>query len=81
MLDIITNEQNEKPEVDSECLKFVLTRRPLDILIEFAITDSPPGITGCVLNWLRRFLKFPNPHLDDDSICQPVIVCLLLLYY
>lgn len=44
MLDIITAEQNEKPEEESDCLKFVLTRRPLDLLIEFAITETPPGI-------------------------------------
>lgn len=43
MLDIITNEQNEKREDECECLKFVLTRRPLDLLVEFAVTDTPPG--------------------------------------
>ncbi|KAG4072221.1 hypothetical protein HA402_007631 [Bradysia odoriphaga] len=73
MLDIITNEQNEKQEEEWECLKFVLTRRPLDLLVEFAVTETPPGATGCVLNWVRRFLKLPKPHLDDDSVCQPVI--------
>lgn len=43
MLDIITAEQNEKQEHESDCLKFILTRRPLDLLIEFAVTETPPG--------------------------------------
>lgn len=43
MLDIITNEENLNHEGVPDCLKFVLTRRPLDLLIEFAVTDSPPG--------------------------------------
>lgn len=73
MLDILTNEQNANREEEWKCLKFVLTRRPLDLLVEFAVTDTPPGATGCVLNWIRRFLKLPNPHLADDSVCQPVI--------
>ncbi len=74
MLDILKSEQNEKRAEEWECLTFVLTRRPLDLLIEFAITETPPGATGCILNWIRRFLKLPHPHLDDDSVCQPVIV-------
>ncbi|KAJ6619977.1 FHF complex subunit HOOK interacting protein 2A [Pseudolycoriella hygida] len=73
MLKIISTEQNEKEEHESDCMKFVLTRRPLDLLIEFAVTETPPGATGCILNWIRRFLKLPKPHLDDDSICQPII--------
>lgn len=43
MLDIITSEQNEKQAEDWDCLKFVLTRRPLDLLIEFSVTETPPG--------------------------------------
>lgn len=43
MLRIITSEQNEKREEDWECLKFILTRRPLDLLVEFAVTERPPG--------------------------------------
>lgn len=43
MIDIITTEQNEKEEHESDCLKFILTRRPLDLLIEFAVTETPPG--------------------------------------
>lgn len=67
MLDIITNEQNEKQNQDSDCLKFVLTRRPLDLLIEFAVTDCPPGKIDifCLKNRLNSC--FTKVQLDACS--------------
>lgn len=63
------------------CLEFVITNRPLDLLTDIAVTDSPPGATVCILNWLRRFLScLRNPHLDRDSIFQPVQVTLFIPY-
>lgn len=61
MLDIITSEQNEKLDQESDCLKFVLTRRPLDLLIEFAATETPPGKT------LILFYFFKNKWLIEQG--------------
>lgn len=61
-----------------ECLEFVLSTRPLDLLSDLAVTDSPPGATVCILNWVRRFLScLRNPCLDQESIFQPVQVSLV----
>lgn len=58
-----------------ECLEFVLATRPLDLLSELATSDSPPGATVCILNWIRRFLScLRNPCLEQESIFQPVQV-------
>lgn len=58
-----------------ECLEFVLATRPLDLLSELAASDSPPGATVCILNWIRRFLScLRNPCLEQESIFQPVQV-------
>uniref|UniRef100_A0A182PFF9 FHF complex subunit HOOK-interacting protein C-terminal domain-containing protein n=1 Tax=Anopheles epiroticus TaxID=199890 RepID=A0A182PFF9_9DIPT len=57
----------------AECMEFVLTARPLDVLIEFAINDTPPGARYIVLNWMRRFLScLKCPPLGHASIFQPV---------
>uniref|UniRef100_A0A182R111 FHF complex subunit HOOK-interacting protein C-terminal domain-containing protein n=1 Tax=Anopheles farauti TaxID=69004 RepID=A0A182R111_9DIPT len=57
----------------AECMEFVLTNRPLDVLIEFAVNDTPPGARYIVLNWVRRFLScLKCPPLGHASIFQPV---------
>lgn len=62
-------------KLSSECFNFILTNRPLDLLTDIYFTDSPPGSSVCVLNWIRRFLScLQNPHLDHASIFQPIQV-------
>nr|XP_040218886.2 FHF complex subunit HOOK interacting protein 2A-like [Anopheles coluzzii] len=57
----------------AECMEFVLSARPLDVLIEFAVNDTPPGARYIVLNWVRRFLScLKCPPLGHASIFQPV---------
>lgn len=58
-----------------ECFDFILTNRPLDLLTDICLTDSPPGTSVCILNWMRRFLScLEQPRLDHKSIFQPVQV-------
>lgn len=55
-----------------ECFEFVLLNRPLDLLTDICLTDSPVGASVCVLNWMRRFLTcLQHPRLDHKSILQP----------
>ncbi|XP_049282142.1 FHF complex subunit HOOK interacting protein 2A-like [Anopheles funestus] len=61
------------PPTKAECMEFVLSNRPLDVLIEFAVNDTPPGARYIVLNWVRRFLScLKCPPLGHASIFQPV---------
>lgn len=58
-----------------ECFNFVLANRPLDLLTDIYLTDSPPGASVCILNWIRRFLScLQNPRMDHASIFQPIQV-------
>lgn len=58
-----------------ECFDFVLTNRPFDLLTDICLTDSPPGASVCILNWMRRFLTcLQQPQLDHKSILQPIQV-------
>lgn len=58
-----------------ECFNFVLINRPFDLLTDICLTDSPPGASVCILNWMRRFLTcLEQPRLDHKSILQPIQV-------
>lgn len=58
-----------------ECFEFVIANRPLDLLTDICLTDSPVGASVCVLNWMRRFLTcLQHPRLDHKSILQPIQV-------
>lgn len=58
-----------------ECFDFVILNRPLDLLTDICLTDSPVGASVCVLNWMRRFLTcLQHPRLDHKSILQPTQV-------
>lgn len=60
---------------NKECFDFVLMNRPLDLLTDICLTDSPVGASVCVLNWMRRFLTcLQEPRLDHKSILQPTQV-------
>ncbi|XP_058822794.1 FHF complex subunit HOOK interacting protein 2A-like [Topomyia yanbarensis] len=57
----------------SECMEFVLNNRPLDVLVELAANDTPPGARLVILNWIRRLLScMKNPPLAHASLFQPV---------
>lgn len=61
-------------DTSSECFQFVLSNRPLDLLANICITDSPPGATVCILNWVRRFLScLQFPRLEHKSIHEPIL--------
>lgn len=77
MLNIIiqeeVNDQMGATATTAECMEFVLVSRPLDLLTELAKTDSPPGATVYILNWVRKFLScIPNPRFDQDGVFQPI---------
>lgn len=57
----------------AECMEFVLNNRPLDVLVELAANDAPPGARLVILNWIRRLLScMKNPPLGHASLFQPV---------
>lgn len=62
----------------TECFQFVLINRPFDLLTDICLTDSPPGASVCILNWMRRFLTcLKQPRLDHKSILQPIqVICI-----
>ncbi|KFB43511.1 AGAP003125-PA-like protein [Anopheles sinensis] len=63
----------DMPPSKAECMEFVLNNRPLDVLVEFAVNDTPPGARFIILNWIRRFLScLKCPPLGHASIFQPV---------
>ncbi|XP_065095265.1 FHF complex subunit HOOK interacting protein 2A-like [Ochlerotatus camptorhynchus] len=58
---------------DAECMEFVLNNRPLDVLVELAANDTPPGARLVILNWIRRLLScMKDPPLGHASLFQPV---------
>lgn len=59
---------------NNECFQFIISSRPLDLLADICITDSPPGATVCILNWIRRFLScLQRPHLEQKSVYEPIL--------
>lgn len=85
MLQILIREEAAVSQPNEQfVLDFMLSTRPLDILTDLAVSDSPPGATVCILNWVRRFLTcLRNPCLYRESIFQPVQVspCQASTYY
>lgn len=72
---LIDDERQARESTNSnrECFEFVLNTRPIDLLADICLTDSPPGASVCILNWMRRFLScLKRPRLDHKSILQPV---------
>jgi hypothetical protein len=79
MLQILIDEEQQMASSDSptpsepECLNFLLSNRPLDLLVDLAIQDSPPGIKNCIFNWLRRLLScLKQPPVNNPSLFQPI---------
>lgn len=62
------------PAPTNECFQFLLDNRPLDLLADICTTDSPPGASICILNWMRRFLScLQRPQLERKSIYEPIL--------
>lgn len=62
------------PNPDNECFQFVIANRPLDLLADICITDSPPGATILILNWIRRFLScLQQPHFEHKSVYEIIL--------
>ncbi|XP_055640035.1 FHF complex subunit HOOK interacting protein 2A-like [Toxorhynchites rutilus septentrionalis] len=71
----VSGNEGESLVVDprAECLEFILSNRPIDVLVELAINDSPPGARLIILNWIRRLLScMKSPPLGHASLFQPV---------
>lgn len=79
MLDILVQEAQRDTTASGaapgqECLDFVIANRPMDLMTDLALADSPPGMKGAVLSWIRRFLSNSRKvPLEDASVYQPVL--------
>lgn len=57
----------------AECIDFLLENRPLDLLVDLAISEKPVGCRQCVLKWMRRYLTcLENPVIAHGSVFKPV---------
>uniref|UniRef100_A0A1B0D1H3 FHF complex subunit HOOK-interacting protein C-terminal domain-containing protein n=1 Tax=Phlebotomus papatasi TaxID=29031 RepID=A0A1B0D1H3_PHLPP len=76
LLQILIREQTSdqgKSELDSrECLEYLLEAKPLDLLVEKALSDTPPGIRVLTLSWLRRFLSCTEDPPVTGSIFESI---------
>jgi Retinoic acid induced 16-like protein len=73
MLQLIIQEGQQTVDKPPVCLNFVLTSRPLDLLVELAANDQPPGMKSLVMNWTRRLLScLDAPPIDHVGLFQPL---------
>lgn len=89
MLQILIREQDEvkeyyrrkmespethKEQKTAECMDFILENKPLDLLVDLAISEKPVGCRQWVLKWLRRYLTcLENPVIAHGSIFRPIL--------
>lgn len=89
MLQILIKEQDEvkefyrrklaAPELHKEqkpavCMDFILENKPLDLLVDLAISEKPVGCRQWVLKWVRRYLTcLENPVIAHGSIFKPIL--------
>lgn len=63
-----------KDQKIADCMNFVLENRPLDLLVELAISEKPVGARVWVLKWMRRYLTcLENPVLAHGSVFKPIL--------
>lgn len=78
LLQILIREQTsdqEKSELDSrECLEYLLDAKPLDLLVEKALSDTPPGIRVLTISWVRRFLSCTEDPPVTGNIFESIQV-------
>lgn len=89
MLQILIKEQDEiseyyrkkmespetyKEQKTAECIDFILENKPLDLLVDLAISEKPIGCRQWVLKWLRRYLTcLENPVIAHGSVFKPIL--------
>lgn len=89
MLQILIKEQDEikeyyrlkmeSPDIymeqkTAECLDFMLENRPLDLLVDLAISEKPVGCRSWILKWMRRYLTcLENPVIAHGSVFKPIL--------
>jgi Retinoic acid induced 16-like protein/Family of unknown function (DUF5917)/KELAA motif len=63
-----------KDQKIAECMDFVLENRPLDLLVELAISEKPVGARQWILKWMRRYLTcLENPVIAHGSVFKPIL--------
>lgn len=63
-----------KEQKIAECMDFVLENRPLDLLVELAISEKPVGARQWILKWMRRYLTcLENPVIAHGSVFKPIL--------
>lgn len=89
MLQILIREQDEVKEYyrrkmespdshmeqkTAECMDFILENKPLDLLVDLAISEKPVGCRQWVLKWVRRYLTcLEHPVIAHGSIFKPIL--------
>lgn len=69
----------ESPEKNVEhktaaCIEFILENKPLDLLVDLAISEKPVGCRQWILKWMRRYLTcIENPVICHGSIFKPIL--------
>lgn len=63
-----------KEQKTAECMDFMLENKPLDLLVDLAISEKPVGCRQWVLKWLRRYLTcLENPVISHGSVFKPIL--------
>lgn len=58
----------------AECIDFILENKPLDLLVDLAISEKPVGCRQWVLKWMRRYLTcLENPVIAHGAIFKPIL--------
>lgn len=66
-------ESHMEQKID-ECMQFVLENKPMDLLVDLAISEKPVGCRQWVLKWLRRYLTcLENPVIAHGSVFKPIL--------
>ncbi|CRK97977.1 CLUMA_CG011349, isoform A [Clunio marinus] len=89
MLQILIKEQDEVKEYHrmkmqspekhiekklAECMEFMLENKPLDLMVDLAISEKPVGCRQLVLRWSRKYLTcLEHPVIAHGSIFKPLL--------
>lgn len=66
-------EKDPKKRLKNECIEFVLENKPLDILVDLAISEKPVGCRQWIFKWLKRYLTcIKNPEIQHGSVFKPI---------
>lgn len=63
-----------KEQRTADCVDFILENKPLDLLVDLAISEKPVGARQWILKWMRRYLTCQeNPVIAHGSIFKPIL--------